>query len=156
MLRDPRFFQAMQLMATAPKDALGMFSSNPEARESFSELVALLADHFTGMGKDADKRAREEEADRKRLADGPLTQQALRRAAEGVGAAAMPATGEEKAIVESVLQQPELKELLMDPGMQRVLQECGEPAALAKYMRDAEFGPKLRLMARAGLVSFSQ
>lgn len=154
MLSDPRFSKAMQLMATSPKDALGMFASSPEARDSFTELMALLADHFTGMGKAADKQAEEEEADRKKVADGPLAQEALRRAAEGVGVAASPATGEEKAKVDSVLQQPELRELLMDPGMQRVLQECGDPSALARYMRHPEFGPKLQLMARAGLVSF--
>ena len=154
MLSDPRFSKAMQLMATSPKDALGMFASSPEARDSFTELMALLADHFTGMGKAADKQAEEEEADRKRVADGPLAQEALRRAAEGVGVAASPATREEKTKVDSVLQQPELRELLMDPGMQRVLQECGDPSALARYMRHPEFGPKLQLMARAGLVSF--
>ena len=155
MLSDPRFSKAMHLMSTSPKDALGMFASSPEARDSFTELMALLADHFTDMGKAADKQAEEEEADRKRVADGPLAQEALRRAAEGVGVAASPATGEEKASVDRVLQQPELRELLMDPGMQRVLQECGEPSALARYMRHPEFGPKLQLMARAGLVSFS-
>lgn len=154
MLSDPRFSKAMQLMATSPKDALGMFASSPEARDSFAELMALLADHFTGMGKAADKQAEEDEAERKRVADGPLAQKALRRAAEEVGVAASPATGEEKAQVDSVLQQPELRELLMDPGMQRVLQECGDPSALARYMRHPEFGPKLQLMARAGLVSF--
>ncbi|CAM9308527.1 unnamed protein product [Laminaria digitata] len=155
MLNDPRFSKAMQVMATSPKDALGMFASNPEARDTFAELTALLADHFKGMGVAADKRAEEEEADRKRVADGPLAQEAIRKAAEGVGVGASPATGEEKARVDSVLQQPELRELLMDPGMQRVLQECGEPSSLARYMRHPEFGPKLQLMARAGLVSFS-
>lgn len=154
MLTDPRFAKAMQLMSTSPKDALGMFASSPEARDSFTELMALLADHFTGMGEAADTQAKTDEADRQRVADGPLAQEALRQAARGEGVAASPATAEEAANVEEVLQQPELRELLMDPGMQRVLQECGEPAALARYMRHPEYGPKLQLMARAGLVSF--
>ncbi|CAB1112864.1 unnamed protein product [Ectocarpus sp. CCAP 1310/34] len=154
MLTDPRFSKAMQLMPTSPKDALGMFESSTEARESFIELMSLLSKHFTAMGEAADEKAAAEEADRKRVADGPLAQEALRRAAEGVGVAATPATAEETATVERVLQQPELRELLMDPGMQRVLQECGNPQELARYIRHPEFGPKLQLMAKAGLISF--
>lgn len=154
MLADPRFARAMQLMSTSPQDALGMFASSPEARESFTELMSLLSKHFTAMGTAAEEKAAAEEADRRRVAVGPLAQKALRRAAEGVGVAATPATTEEAANVEKVLQQPELKELLMDPSMQRVLQECGEPQVLARYMRHPEIGPKLQLMARAGLISF--
>ncbi|CAN0520865.1 unnamed protein product, partial [Ectocarpus sp. 8 AP-2014] len=154
MLTDPRFSKAMELMSTSPKDALGMFESSAEARESFTELMSLLSRHFTAMGDAADEKAAAEEADRRRVADGPLAQEALRRAAEGVGVAATPATAEETATVDKVLQQPELRELLMDPGMQRVLQECGNPQELARYMRHPEFGPKLQLMAKAGLISF--
>lgn len=154
MLTDPRFAKAMQLMTTSPQDALGMFASSPEARQSFTELMSLLSKHFTAMGDAADEKASAEEADRRKVADGPLAQEALRRAAEGVGVAATPATTEEAANVEKVLQDTELRELLMDPGMQRVLQECGEPHVLARYMRHPEFGPKLQLMARAGLISF--
>lgn len=154
MLTDPRFAKAMQLMSTSPQDALAMFASSPEARESFTELMSLLSKHFTAMGEAADKQAAAEEADRKRVAEGPLAQEALRRAEAGVGVAATPATTEEAATVEKVLQQPELRELLMDPGMQRVMQECGDPQALARYMRHPDFGPKLQLMARAGLISF--
>ncbi|CAM9496205.1 unnamed protein product [Ectocarpus sp. 6 AP-2014] len=154
MLTDPRFSKAMELMSTSPKDALGMFESSAEARESFTELMSLLSKHFTAMGDAADEKAAAEEADRRRVADGPLAQEALRRAAEGVGVAATPATAEETATVDKVLQQPELRELLMDPGMQRVLQECGDPQELARYMRHPEFGPKLQLMAKAGLISF--
>ncbi|CAM9120996.1 unnamed protein product [Scytosiphon promiscuus] len=154
MLTDPRFSKAMQLMATSPQDALGMFASSPEARESFTELMSMLSTHFTALGKAADEKTAAEEADRKKVSDGPLAQEALRRAAEGVGVAATPATSEEAAAVEDVLQQPELRELLMDPSMQRVLQECGEPQVLARYIRHPEFGPKLRRMSQAGLISF--
>lgn len=154
MLTDPRFAKAMQLMSTSPQEALGMFASSPEARESFTELMSLLSTHFKALGKAANEKTAAEEADRKKVADGPLAQEALRRAAEGVGVAATPATKEETAAVEDVLQRPELRELLMDPGMQRVLQECGEPQVLARYMRHPEFGPKLRLMSQAGLISF--
>eukprot|EP00903_Cladosiphon_okamuranus_P006731 g6567.t1 len=155
MLTDLRFAKAMQLMSTSPQEALAMFASSPDARESFTELMSLLSKHFEAIGEAADKKAAAEEADRKRVAEGPLAQEALRRAEAGVGVAATPATAEEAATVEKILQQPELRELLMDPGMQKVLQECGDPRALERYMRHPDFGPKLKVMARAGLISFA-
>lgn len=155
MLTDPRFGKAMQLMSTSPKEAMALFASNPEARDIFSELTALLAEHFTSMGEAEDARASRNEADRQRVAEGPLAQEAIRRAAMGVGVAAKKlASKEEQASVEKVLEHPELRALLVDPEMQRVLQECGEPSGLARYMRHPEYGPKLQVMARAGLVSF--
>lgn len=155
MLMNPRFAQAMQLMSTSPQEAKALFASSPEAQETFSQLSTLLAEHFTTMGKAADARAAAADADRRKVADGPLAQEALRKAAAGVGiAATTKPSPAEKADVERVLEQPELRELLMDPGMQRVLQECEQPSNLAQYMRHPEFGPKLQLMARAGLVSF--
>lgn len=154
MLTHPRFAEAMQLMSSRPKDAIAMFASSPEARDSFTELMALLAEHFTVMGKAADNQAAAVETERLKVAQGPLAQEALRRAAEGVGVAAMPGTAEDKARVDRVLNQPELRELLVDPSMQKVLQECADPALLARYMGHPEYGPKLRLMAQAGLVAF--
>lgn len=156
MLTDPRFAKAMQLMSTDPQEALSMFASSPEARDTFTELMALLANHFQGMGEAAEEQASRDEADRKRVADGPLAQAALGRAAEGIGATAKPPTGQELEDVDRVLKKPELRDLLLDPEMQKVLQECGEPAALARYMHHPHYGPKLRLMAKSGLVSFSQ
>lgn len=154
MLTDPRFGEALKLMSTNPQEAMAIFASNLEARETFTKLTALLAEHFTSLGKDADHRDAKEEADRKRVAEGPLAQQALRRASAGTGAAATKPSREEQASVDEVLAKPELRELLVDPQMQRVMQECGEPANLARYMRHPEYGPKLKLMAQAGLVSF--
>ena len=153
MLTHPRFAEAVQLMSTRPKDAMAMLASSPEARDSFTDLMALMAEHFTGIGEAAGKQAAGAEAERRKIADGPLSQAALRRATEG-GVAAASETAGDKAGVDRVLNQPELRELLMDPSMQRVLKECAEPIQLARYMNHPEYGPKLRLMAQAGLVAF--
>lgn len=154
MLTDPRFGKAMQVMSKSPQEAMSLFASNPEAQETFTELSALLAEHFTTIGKAADARAAKDEADRQRVAEGPLAQEALRRAASGNSTVAKPPSKEEQTNVEKILENPELRELLVDPDMQKVLQECSTPADLARYMRHPEYGPKLQLMARAGLVSF--
>ena len=54
--------------------------------------------------------------------------------------------------VQNVLENPELLAILQDPEMKRVLQECGKPGVLRHFMNHPKFGPKLRMMAKAGLV----
>ncbi len=51
-----------------------------------------------------------------------------------------------------MLQDAGLRELLMDPDMQRVLVQCGEPGRLRSFMSDPKWGPKIRQLADAGLV----
>lgn len=47
---------------------------------------------------------------------------------------------------------PELRSLLMDPGMQQILLECGDPSKLRKHMQNPETVRKIRKLADAGLV----
>lgn len=42
----------------------------------------------------------------------------------------------------------------MDPAMQKVLQECGDPRALRVHMSNPEIARKIQLMVKAGLVKF--
>lgn len=158
MLMHPHFAKAMQLLATSPNEAMALFAANPAARQCFTELTAMLSAHFSSIGKAVDAKDVAERADRKTIADGPLALEALRKAAKRTEVKTADhceaLSKDEEARVEKVLGQPKLRELLMDPAMQRVLQECGEPSNLARYMRHPEYGPKLQLMARAGLVQF--
>lgn len=47
---------------------------------------------------------------------------------------------------------PELSSILMDPEMQRVLQECALPGRMGKYMQDGKWGPKIRMLIDNGLL----
>lgn len=60
-------------------------------------------------------------------------------------------TDEEKR-VKAVLADPELRDLLMDVGMQRVLQECGDPAKFAEHMRNPQTARKIKKLYENGLV----
>ena len=62
------------------------------------------------------------------------------------------AAAQEQKQMEDILANSELRELLMSPGMQQVLQDCQEPGKLRYYMNSAEWGPKIRKLAEAGLV----
>ena len=51
-----------------------------------------------------------------------------------------------------MLDDPELRELLMDPDMQRILQECGDPAKFQQHMRDPLIAYRIKKLYQAGLV----
>ncbi|CAM9344516.1 unnamed protein product [Choristocarpus tenellus] len=147
MLGDPQFARAMALLATAPEEAANLFGRSTETRETFSELMGLLGDHFNGLDNDMKR----EEIERRKAAEGPLMQEALRRHAK---VPREPPSREEEVEVQQILGQAELRELLLDPEMQRVLHKCGEPGKLRRYMDDPVVGPKIQKLAKAGLVSF--
>jgi hypothetical protein len=51
-----------------------------------------------------------------------------------------------------ILQDPELRDLLMDGKMQQVLMDCGDPVNFQQHMRDPSTAAKLRKLQQAGLV----
>jgi hypothetical protein len=58
--------------------------------------------------------------------------------------------------VKEVLADPELAALLMDPQMQRVLQECGDPRGLQKHMSDPDTRRKLDKLFKSGLINIQR
>jgi hypothetical protein len=56
------------------------------------------------------------------------------------------------AAVARVLEDRELCELLLDPRLQQVLLDCGNPALFAQHMRDPDISRKIHRLHAAGLV----
>jgi len=51
-----------------------------------------------------------------------------------------------------ILQDEELRSMLMDPALQQILLECGDPAQFQRHMRDPETARKIVRLQQAGLV----
>ena len=51
-----------------------------------------------------------------------------------------------------MLSDPELRSLLIDPELQRVLVECGDPSKFRQHMRDPVTASKIVKLQKAGLV----
>ena len=81
---------------------------------------------------------------------GPMAQDALRR--HRTGDLPAPATSDEQKQVDAVLQDEELRGILMDPGTQHLLRSCSDPSALQKAMRDPQTRAKFEKLAKAGLI----
>jgi hypothetical protein len=52
-----------------------------------------------------------------------------------------------------IVNDPELSSYLMDPDLQRVLQECGDPMMFRRHMQDPATAYKIRRLQEAGLVA---
>jgi hypothetical protein len=64
---------------------------------------------------------------------------------------------EEQRRVQEVLQDEELRTMLMDPETQRVLQQCGnDHAAFQRYMQDPVWAYKIKKLFKAGLVGVAK
>eukprot|EP00613_Pedinella_sp_CCMP2098_P037565 CAMPEP_0171800986 /NCGR_PEP_ID=MMETSP0991-20121206/71996_1 /TAXON_ID=483369 /ORGANISM="non described non described, Strain CCMP2098" /LENGTH=449 /DNA_ID=CAMNT_0012412581 /DNA_START=14 /DNA_END=1363 /DNA_ORIENTATION=- len=88
----------------------------------------------------------------------PLSDAAMKRAAAANGGKpvtqAPSVSHEEQAQMDNILRNEELRELLMDPEMQQVMQKCQEPGRLQFFMSDPKWGPKIRKLSDFGLVRF--
>ena len=55
-------------------------------------------------------------------------------------------------LLHQILQDDELRSMLMDPALQQILLECGDPAHFQRHMRDPETARKIVRLQQAGLV----
>lgn len=70
---------------------------------------------------------------------------------------AMPSTPQQLLLyrvllLHQILQDDELRSMLMDPTLQQILLECGDPAHFQRHMRDPETARKIVRLQQAGLV----
>jgi hypothetical protein len=141
-LQNPQFVQVLSLMKTDPEKAKELISRDPQAREVFLEFSSLLGEHFTALGQGQDAAVKD---------IGPLAEAALQRSQ------ATPKVVEDDPEldreVQAVLADSEIRELLSDQALQRVLMECSDPRRLRHYVQDPTYGPKLRKLKDAGLVA---
>jgi len=168
-LQSQKCVKAMELMQTDPKRAKEMFQHDAEVDLFLREFGAVMSAHFeclaaaqAAQNAEAQAKAREEEL-------GPLAaaaikkeeQQQMNRSKSKISplpaespSTSMKKKGEsEEERVHRILQDPELKALLMDPQMQRVLQDCSSPESFSRHMQNPDTARKITMMMQAGLLA---
>jgi len=165
-LQNPRFAAAIQELQKNPKEAMEKYKSDKAIFDFLNEFCGVMGDHFAKLGED---QARAEEAKKaaeaaeagEELDDliGPLAKAALDKDEEkrkGGGGGGIgwddSMSKKEKERVDSIVSNQHLSSILMDPKMQRIIQECNHPGRMQMYMKDDEWGPKLRLLIDNGLL----
>jgi hypothetical protein len=137
-LQDPKFIGALHIIQTDPSKAKAIFKENPELISVFQEFSGVLGLHYSKLA----------ESQQETVSVEKQTESLLKEVSTGMNNN----RDLEQERAKKILADGELAELLMDPEMQRVMQECGVPGRMKAYMQHAEYGPKLRKLIEAGLL----
>ena len=157
-LRNPRCTAAIQLMQSNPQEAQKRYQGDLEVDVLMREFGRVMSEHFEALGT---KTAQASAAAGGGAAGGagavvgdiplgPLHTEVLKRS-DGAAKIQETSTAEEER-VKQIIADPELKELLMDFDMQRILQECNDPQKFQRHMRDPVVAYKIKRLWDAGLV----
>ncbi|KAL9187667.1 hypothetical protein ACHAXT_006045 [Thalassiosira profunda] len=169
-MNDPRYMAALQSMQTHPKETLEKLQKeSPEIGEWLMEFCGVLGEHFAKLGKEQGGQeggkqqatgAAEEDAKVREM--GPLEEKALKAhqlqkeqaSDNSTKQRNADATNEMDSQVASILGDEEMRSILLDPNMQRIMEECTQHGGskLRYYLGHEEYGPKLRRLMDAGLL----
>ena len=163
-MRNPKFAAAMEALQSDPVAAMERFRDHPEIGDFLREYCGVLGEHFTELGRkqeEAEAKAKKKKNQTQNGAPltpgdsmGPLAEAAMRREQErkARGEANAPMSQDEEEMMQRIVSDPEMAEILMDPAMQIIMQECAVPGRMHAYMQHPQYGPKLRKLMEAGLL----
>ena len=163
-MRNPKFAAAMEALQSDPVAAMERFRDHPEIADFLREYCGVLGEHFTELGgeqEEAEATAKEKKGQTQNGAPrtpadsmGPLAEAAMRREQErkARGETDVPMSQDEEEMMQRIASNPEMAEILMDPAMQIIMQECSLPGRMHAYMQHPQYGPKLRKLMEAGLL----
>ena len=182
-LQNARCKHALEMMQKNPKEAQAKYSNDKEVDTFLREFGKLMGSHFDGLAakqelgqkqdsqsaakvgntsvginavKTVTKNVVEKKTDTLPIgAGGVLLEQAKARQAKTAPRSAAEQAAEDER-VQKVINNPELTALLMDPKMQMVLQECGDPVKFQRIMRDPVMAANIKKLFDAGLVSMGK
>lgn len=171
-MRNPKCMAAMQLFQSNPKEAQARFQGDAEVEAFMREFSGVMSEHFTSLGEKQEKEAAQVKASAPThpLVQpvsssnppisgaggpnlGPLHKQALANSHKTTTLTQTESDKvEEQKKVDKILANEELREMLLDPKLQQILQECGDPAKFQRHMSDPETARKIKLLFENGLV----
>ncbi|GMH73967.1 hypothetical protein TrST_g6642 [Triparma strigata] len=155
-LQNPRFMQAIEDMKTNPEMAQKKYKGQKDIEDFITEFAGVMGSHFNEVGEKKEKEEKPQQQTQQPMGPsvGPLAEQALKREEERrkKGEVGWDESEANQNKVDEIVANEELSSILMDPEMQRVLQECGIPGRMNKYMQDPKWGPKIRKLIDNGLL----
>ena len=145
-------------MQKDPKEAERRYKGDPDVDEFIREFGKIMSGHFNKLGAQ-----QEEEQQRKQggipnpkpvQEIGPLHAEALERGKqqEKQKSTSQQFTDASDERVREIVNDPELSSMLMDPKLQQILQECGDPVKFQMHMRNPETRKKIEKLYKSGLV----
>jgi hypothetical protein len=173
LMNNPKCIAAMQLLQSNPKEAQSRYQNDPEVVIFITEFSKIMAEHFTALGE---KQAKTNNSvsttattQTSSLVEemGPLQYQATMKHKQQLAKSSNAAVNSSPAKssntddveakrVEEILKNDELRAMLMDPNLQKILQECGDPIKFQYYMRDPVISKKIKILFDNGLAGVAK
>jgi hypothetical protein len=156
-MRNPKFTTALEAMQKNPRVAMVRFKDQPEIMDFLKEYFGFVGQHFTTLSDEKNQKRTASGATASRKEDvGPLAENAIRKEAERKSQGQMGwrsrMDDDEKSKLNEICADKDLVEILMDPNMQSVMQQCSVPDQMKKFMQHPEYGPRIKKLIRAGLL----
>ena len=149
---------ALQELQKDPKNGAKKFDSDPELKRFLTEFCEVMGSHMIKLAGDEDAPKPSTptlptEKEKKEM--GPLCSQIAEDCANGKGPEPCK-TKKEQDEVDAVLKNEELRELLMNPKTQELMQRCSDPRAFQEAMRDPANRAIIGKLEQAGLVQLQR
>ena len=139
VLQNPRFVKAMEELQKEPDAAMAKYKDDEALQDFLQEFMGLMGDHMVNLGEaKKEKEAKKQKSEQERQKQ---QEEAMRRELEKADPE-----------VAKVLQNQEVAQILADPNMQKIMQECTQPGVLRKYMSDPVIAKKFRILQKHGLI----
>merc|ERR1711991_41630 len=155
-LQNPKCVAALQLMQTNPHEAEKRFKGDPDVDEFMKEFGKIMSGHFSALGEKQDEEARRTNVAPKPIQEiGPLHAKVLERQKQqtsGVIPPSPPLNEAENERIKEIVNDSELSAMLMDPKLQEILVECGDPIKFQMHMQNPETARKIDKLYKSGLV----
>jgi len=171
-LSNPKFKAALEALQANPREAMKRFKDHPEILDYIKEFCGVMGEHFMKLGEVQENTKQQgdfvdnntrspkvvEVSSNHTSSNAssyvPLAEKAIRKQQQQQQQQQQQDLSmEERRKVEEILADESLTSCLMDPEMQRVMQECGTiPGRMRMYLQHDVYGPRLRRMIDAGLL----
>mmetsp|Transcript_9478 Transcript_9478/g.9537 ORF Transcript_9478/g.9537 Transcript_9478/m.9537 type:complete len:352 (-) Transcript_9478:26-1081(-) len=171
-MQNPKCITAMQLMQSNPTEAKYRYEGDKEIEIFLKEFGKLMSMHFERLGAIS---VQNETDDKKRGISsvdeiGPLHAEALRRSREVESSSPSMSklnniiADTSKSVtqdisdqqVKEVLDDEELRGLLLDKQFQQIISECNDPVLFQKHLRDPSTAYKIKRLYSAGLLGVAK
>lgn len=162
-MASPKCVAAMQLLQSNPTEAKNKFKNDVEVSTFLAEFGRIMATHFEKLGGSETSAANaaapvQSSQSTSKIAEiGPLQAEALSRAKtmEKRETTTSNTQETEDKRVQEVLADEELRSMLMDPELQRIIQECNSPVLLRKHMQNPVIAYKIKKLCSSGLLGIA-
>ena len=156
-MSNPMFLAALESLQKNPRMTRIKFKDHPDILEFLNEFCSVMGQHFCKLGEEK-KEVVNSQVNSNLLTRqlGPLEEAAIKKDRERIKITGknnpQKLSIEEQENVDRILSNKELASLLMDPATQKLMVEVALPGRMNAYLKHPEYGPKLKILIKAGLL----